>query len=317
MLEITDNACIYRKVYLCKEESSVFEVEYQGNRAILKISWKYADRIPEAAIYDALQTANVPNTPVILDSGIISLNIFDCRTEYAIMEYAGAPLIDFTEEFRSSVNTGLYARTNYTLKQVIGCLARAWQAGIVHRDVSRGNVLVRGKGTVTLIDWGFARLLENGPADTCELADKWHYDSYEVACWEDCQNHCIGTPMYMSIPTLLESRHHSVVDDVESMFYVALEALSAIENNDETPAALALEDSESRANVRRSCLASKDTYKEGFGVRFQDEQLDKTLSQLYDYLFTSDGQYIGHMLADDLEWERPVDIDRLLKIAQD
>ncbi|KAJ1749026.1 hypothetical protein LPJ79_004042 [Coemansia sp. RSA 1821] len=316
MLETTENTCIYQNIPLCKMQSRVFKVEYQGNQAILKIAWKFANYIPEAAIYDALQTAKVPNTPVILDSGIINQNTFDCRLEYAVMEYAGAPLIDFTAEYRSSVNTGLYVRTNYTLTQVVGCLARAWQAGIVHRDVSRGNVLVRGKGSVTLIDWGYARLLSDGPADTYELATKWHYNKYDVACWEDRQNHCTGTPLYMSIPILVRSRYRTVVNDVESMFYVALEALSVIENNDKTPVALAMEDNISMAYVRRLCLASKDTYKERFGVYFQDEQLDETLSQLYDYLFTSEGKYIGHILVDDLEWERPVDINRLLQIAK-
>ncbi|KAJ2850555.1 Cyclin-dependent kinase-like 1 [Coemansia brasiliensis] len=319
MFEITKNACIYQSVHPRNKLCHVFEAEYQGEKAILKITWEFVDLLPEPAVYDALQAAGVPNIPVVLDSGIIVQNAFNYRAEYVVMEYAGVPLVDFMDAYKSSTNDWLYTLTNNVLVQVVGCLARAWEAGILHRDVSRGNVLVRAKGNVTLIDWGYAKLLSNGPANTNELATKWHYNKYNVAECEDRQDSYAGSPLFMSIPVLLQANYRTVVNDVESIFYVALDALSAIwedEADDEVPVALSMKDQKTLAHVRRFCLFNKNTYKESFGVYCQHKQLDETLEQLYEYLFTSNGQYIGDVLAKDLKWERPVNINRLLKIAK-
>ncbi|NJL29855.1 MAG: serine/threonine protein kinase, partial [Thermoanaerobaculia bacterium] len=80
--------------------------------------------------------------------------------------------------------------------QVAQGLEAAHQAGIVHRDVKPGNVLVSERGVVKLVDFGTAKVLRAGEASTGEGLS--------------------GTPAYMS-PEQLEGGTIDARTDVWSL----------------------------------------------------------------------------------------------------
>lgn len=90
-----------------------------------------------------------PNIVTILEYGALE------RSPYIVMEFVeGVNLQDLLQQ----------KRIKY-LKNVIGCIGQilnalhaAHEQGVIHRDIKPANVLIMNNGTVTLADFGIARL---------------------------------------------------------------------------------------------------------------------------------------------------------------
>src|ERR1051326_7274561 len=80
-------------------------------------------------------------------------------TPYLVMEYIdGVPITEYCEQ------QGLAVRERLGLfEQVCAAVQHAHRALVVHRDIKPGNVLVAADGTVKLLDFGIAKLLDGGP----------------------------------------------------------------------------------------------------------------------------------------------------------
>lgn len=89
--------------------------------------------------------------------------------------------------------------------QVAQGLEAAHQAGVVHRDVKPGNVLVSERGVVKLVDFGTAKILRPGEASTGQGLS--------------------GTPAYMS-PEQLEGRPVDARADVWALGILLFEMLT-------------------------------------------------------------------------------------------
>ncbi len=98
-----------------------------------------------------------PNIARLIDGGAT-----DEGVPYLVMELiAGQPIDVYCEERQLTVEQ----RVRLFL-QVCAAVSFAHQRLVVHRDLKPGNILVTAEGTVKLLDFGIAKLLETEPATT-------------------------------------------------------------------------------------------------------------------------------------------------------
>ena len=102
--------------------------------------------IQEARTASAL---NHPNIATIHDIARVE------GTDFIVMEYvAGKPLSDLIRS-RMSLDEGIRVAIS-----IADALSRTHAAGIVHRDLKPANVVLAADGTVKVLDFGLAKLLE-------------------------------------------------------------------------------------------------------------------------------------------------------------
>ncbi|KAJ2887782.1 hypothetical protein FB639_001085, partial [Coemansia asiatica] len=59
------------------------------------------------------------------------------------------------------------------------CLVSARSIGILHRDISSGNIAVRD-GIATVIDWGYAKIIDYSIYGASEIAAHWNFDPKDI-----------------------------------------------------------------------------------------------------------------------------------------
>ncbi|MFV8161933.1 serine/threonine-protein kinase [Mycobacterium sp. 134] len=142
----------------------------------------------------AAAALNHPNIVAVHDSGE------DNGTPYIVMERLPGPtLADEIEAGPLSAD-----RVRWVLSDLLGALTAAHEAGILHRDIKPGNVLITASGTAKLADFGIAKT--NGAAHT------------RVGM-------VFGTANYLS-PQRITGRPASPSDDLYALGVLGYEALT-------------------------------------------------------------------------------------------
>ncbi|KAJ2339048.1 hypothetical protein GGF43_006737, partial [Coemansia sp. RSA 2618] len=132
--------------------------------------------MPESAVYEVLNTAQVPHTPQLFDTGIITKDLFVYRVKYLIIEDCGMPLAEYLAVWSGLGVEKLSDVAARVMSQIVKCLSVAWKAGILHCDISAGNIVVKNDQT-GVIDWGYTKFANGGPENIDVLASKWKFNS--------------------------------------------------------------------------------------------------------------------------------------------
>lgn len=157
--------------------------------------------IQEARAASAL---NHPHIITIYDIG------HEAGVDFIVMEYvAGASLADVIGRAGLDIREAL----QYAV-QIADALAAAHAAGIVHRDIKPSNIVVSEKGSIKVLDFGLAKLIES--------VDVTPIDEHLTTATEGSRKHpqtdegtILGTAAYMS-PEQAEGKRADARSDVFS-----------------------------------------------------------------------------------------------------
>jgi serine/threonine protein kinase len=145
------------------------------------------------------------------------LHVYDIGTQegvdYIVMEYVEGQTLD---EVIAPGGLKTAPALDYAT-QIAGALAAAHAAGIVHRDIKPGNIMVNTAGLVKVLDFGLAKLREPDETDSQGITQTMKPRTEEGAI--------LGTPAYMS-PEQAEGRKVDARSDIFSFGAVLYEMLT-------------------------------------------------------------------------------------------
>ncbi|KAJ2748997.1 hypothetical protein GGI19_005874, partial [Coemansia pectinata] len=155
----------------------------------------------------------------------------------------------------------------------------------------------------------FKRLNAEHKTFQTDLAARWGLDWDKVTSTEIAKDPFTGTSLYMSVQMLLQVKRRSIFNDIESLFYVILDALSTRTRSasaEESPPGFAFFTSEVTAFTRIGLLGCDRLCFGDFGVETNGSQtLQNMLCAMHRFLFFLGDRYIGGNLRD--EYERQFD----------
>ncbi|KAJ2769587.1 Mitogen-activated protein kinase 3, partial [Coemansia nantahalensis] len=312
-----------RPVRLHGRLAYLFEATYGSEKAFLKLSWTPVNRQPEGAVYDALAAKKVGGVPKVFDSGMLCSDLFGFRLEYIVLQHCGDTLDEHLARLQSNhvEDDRIQAKVVKVIQDVSKCLVSAWNADIIHRDISTGNIAVDGD-KVTVIDWGYAKVCRKLP-ELEGVEKRWDIDFGKIGKVETKYDKQTGTARFMSIRVLFEREERDIYDDLESLFYVALYAIGTLcDKKIDNADGFQFFTGRNLALVRASVLGNSKRYLKRFGlskfgVILIHDGLRKVFDAMHQCLFWTDSEYIGNILWEDEYFRREPDWQQAAKFMDE
>ncbi|KAJ1939125.1 hypothetical protein GGF37_004523, partial [Kickxella alabastrina] len=127
--------------YMIGRHIHLFRGEFNGlYDAVLKLSWTPVNRLPEGAAYAILNMRPVECIPKVFSSGLLISNLNGYRLEFVLMEYCGQSMAEYLKDKADDQKDELVPGF---VEQLTLCLAQANDTGVLHRDISAGNVCIK------------------------------------------------------------------------------------------------------------------------------------------------------------------------------
>ena len=161
--------------------------------------------------------------------GIVSVRDFfyENETAYIVMEYVeGKTLKQIMDEMNGAFK---YQRVLEMLKPLMETLDRIHREGIIHRDISPENIILKEDGTVTLIDFGAARIQTGNETKSMSIILKHGYapiEQYQSRSrqgpWTDIYALCATMYHLMSGKLPVSAADRVLEDSLEPLYKVYL-----------------------------------------------------------------------------------------------
>ncbi|KAJ2538251.1 hypothetical protein EV175_006504, partial [Coemansia sp. RSA 1933] len=178
---------------------------YRKQNVVLKLSWTPVGRMPEGAVYEILRKQGVPSIPNVFQCGILIPDCFGYRLEFLVLEDCGKPIAEYVngQYGGNKPKADMDMRLLVIISQVSHCLASAYAAGVLHRDISAGNITIAKGGNARVIDWGYAKFFDSGDNETNRLIGEtctaWGLERDSIIDTETSVDMITGTSLYMAI----------------------------------------------------------------------------------------------------------------------
>ncbi|KAJ1888777.1 hypothetical protein LPJ66_008398 [Kickxella alabastrina] len=309
---------IARYSYMIGRHVHLFRGEFNGKHdAVLKLSWTPVNRLPEGAAYAILNKRPVECIPKIFSKGLLISDLNGYWLEFVLMEYCGKSMTEYLKDKTDNQKVELVPGF---VKQLTLCLAQTYDTGVLHRDISAGNVCVKND-KVYVIDWGCAKVIGWGAAEDAakdatptqlnhiDVAEQWGFNARTVGQVEVAKDPFTGTPLFMGIPMLSSSPIRGILDDMESVLYVVMDAVRPADTKRDDIQGFKFLDSQSLALSRYSIMMVEEKYLELFGIGNPGKIFRDLFHSMRRFLFEPGNQYISHQLWWDSTFKRQANWD--------
>ncbi|KAJ2728246.1 hypothetical protein H4S00_001081 [Coemansia sp. D1744] len=307
---------IDRPVKIFGRASYMYKSKFGGCSAILKLTWTPTLCYPEGAGYSIIGEACLGYIPAVLLSGVLVKDLFGYRMEFLVLEDCGIQIDTYAMWCRNRITRAeqFSATLAKSIKTISGCLAKAYIAGVLHRDISAGNITINN-GQVRLIDWGYSRARSDINIPNLDEIERLFAFDNNASIMEEYQSDSwTGTRLFKSVQMLMGCTERSLVHDLESLFFVGLYTLATFQGaidpkSNDLPLGFHCLGNKETAAIQVGCLSTENCYLRNFGIRDCPDAIARVFDSMYRTLFMHNGQYIGGYMLDDCNYERIIDLD--------